>query len=93
MALRSGLSAEWSAAGGSGDERCERGYGCRWGDRALCAVNGEAGVELGGTPETRIRTAALFNSLNVRRLLKGRVRVSRAKNGRQLSMGELETLP
>ena len=73
IALRSGLIGEWSAAGASGGERCERGYGCRWGDRAVCAVNGEAGVELGGTPETRIRTAAMFNSLNVRRLLKGRV--------------------
>ena len=49
------------------------------------------GVELGGTPETRIRTAALFNALNVRRLLKGRVRVSRANNVRRLGRDDRRT--
>lgn len=93
MALRLDLSGEWSAAGASGDERGERGYRCRWADRAVCAVGGEAGVELGRLPATRIRTATLFNALNVRRLLKGRVSVPWAKNGRRLSRSELEALP
>ena len=61
---------------GSSDERGGRVCRCRGIDRAVCAVGGEAGVELGGAPDTRIRTATLFNSLNVRRLLKGRVSVS-----------------
>ena len=100
MALRSGLIGEWSDAGASGYERGDRGCGCRGTDRAVCAVSGEAGVELGGTPGTRTRTVALFNSLNVRRLLKELASVSRAKNGRRLSRDDrrpatqnLEALP
>ena len=91
MALRSDLSGEWSAAEASGDERGERGYRCRWADRAVCAVGSEAGVELGGLPATRIRTRDLFNALNVRRLLRGQWSVSGAKNGRRLSRDDRRT--
>ena len=102
MKFRSGLRLEWSAAGTS---LTEHGVHLRWTragcrvqistdlpGRAVCAVVGEVGVALKGPSTIRTRTAALFNALSVRRLLKGRVSVSRANIGRRLSMGELETL-
>ena len=69
-------------------------------DRTVCAVEPAAGVAPIGPAAGRTRTRHLFNALNVRRLLKGLVSVSRAKNGRRLSRDDrrpatqnLEALP
>ena len=60
-------------------------------DRAVCAVRGDAGVALRGQSASRTRTATLFDALNVRRPLKGRVSVSRAKIGRRLGRDNRRT--